>query len=240
MSQHVVTGASAGLGEACAVSLAARGEDVIAVARRSAPLESLARRFDNIEPVVADVCAANGRAAVVSAAAGSATATLIHGAATAIDLEPWSDIQADELTRHFAVHVASPIALTAELHKSGGLRRCVIFDSYSAQTPRVGWAGYSIVKSAAQMAFRAASDELEDIAIGRVYPGAVATPLLARVLDAPRTIEATAFYHELKRLNRVSQPSEIADSLISLLLDSVPSPFESQDVWHFGHSASLD
>ena len=89
------------------------------------------------------------------------------------------------------------------------------------------------------MAFRAARDELPDTAVARVYPGAVATPLLDRVLDADRSIEATAVYHELNDRGRVSTPAEIASALADLLeLDL--ATFGAQEIWHVGHPADLD
>ena len=86
------------------------------------------------------------------------------------------------------------------------------------------------------MAFRAAAEELEEVAIARVYPGAVKTPLLARVLDAPRSIEATAVYHELHDTGRVSTAEEIAEQLLPIL-DLSPAEIRAQDIWPIGYPA---
>lgn len=229
------------MGRACAVALAAAGHDVIAVARRADALAELRSSNRRIVPLVADVGTAAGRAATVDAVAahGQRVASVLHGAATAVGLEPWLDLDADELTAHFGVHVAAPIALTAALHRAVGVERCIIFDSYSASTPRVGWSAYSILKAAAQMAFRAAAEELPDVAVARVYPGAVATPLLDRVLDADRSIEATAVYHELKDRGRVSTADEIAAAVVDLLALDLDE-FGAEEIRHVGHPAELD
>lgn len=234
---HVVTGASAGMGAAIVGALSARGDRVVAAARRASVLDELWGDDERVLPVVADVGTAEGREAIVAAAAsGGLVTSLIHGAATAVDLQPWAKLDPDELTAHFHVHVASAVALTGALHDQVGVERCVIFDSYSASTPRVGWSAYSILKAAAQMAFRSAAEELEPLAVARVYPGAVATPLLERVLEAPRSIDATAVYHGLRDSGRVSTPDEIAEQLLAIL-DRSPEEIRAQDTWPIGHPA---
>lgn len=236
---HLVTGASAGMGASLTRALADRGDTVVAVARRADVLAEVAAGRPTVVPVVADVGTAEGRDRIVAAVRDvgqGPLASLVHGAATPVELEPWAELDPDTLTAHFHVHVASAIALTGALHSAVGVERCVIFDSYSASTPRVGWSAYSVLKAAAQMAFRAAAAELDGVAIARVYPGAVATPLLARVLDAPRDIDATAVYHELQTSGRVSDPDDIAEQLLPLL-DLAPAELAAEDSWHVGHPA---
>ncbi|MEM9519421.1 MAG: SDR family NAD(P)-dependent oxidoreductase [Actinomycetota bacterium] len=235
---HVITGASAGMGGACVDALASRGDRVVAVARRG---DVLVERFvttENVAIVAADIGDSRGRQAIIDAVAAHAgpITSIIHGAATAVALEPWTTLDPDQLTAHFHVHVASAVALTGALHRTVGVERCVLFDSYSATNPRVGWSAYSILKAASQMAFRAAAAELGDVAIIRAFPGAVGTPLLDRVLDAPRTIEATAVYHELKDTDRVSTPEEIAEQLLAIL-DRSPDELRATDTWTIGHPA---
>jgi short-subunit dehydrogenase len=65
MGTAVVTGASSGLGRELAVLLAARGERVLAVARRAEALDELQATSPRIEPVVADLATAEGRDALV-------------------------------------------------------------------------------------------------------------------------------------------------------------------------------
>ncbi|MEO0495486.1 MAG: SDR family NAD(P)-dependent oxidoreductase [Actinomycetota bacterium] len=238
-SVHLVTGASAGMGEAVVQALADRGDMVVAAARRGDALAALATGRPTIVPVTADVGTRDGRDRIVAAvrdAGEGPIASVVHGAATPVALEPWDELDADTLTAHFHVHVAAAIALTSELHRTCGVDRCVIFDSYSASTPRVGWSAYSILKAAAQMAFRAAAAELDGVAVARVYPGAVATPLLDRVLGAPRSIDATGVYHELNDTGRVSTAAEIAEQLLALL-DLDPAALAAEDTWMIGHPA---
>ena len=161
--RHLITGASAGMA-ACASALAARGDAVIAVARRADVLSNRFGDVENVTVVAADVGHADGRSAILEVVTNQTDdplTSVIHGAASAVELQPWHQLDPDALTAHFHVHVASSIAITGSVHNQVGVERCVIFDSYSASTPRVGWSAYSILKAAAQMAFRAAAEELE-------------------------------------------------------------------------------
>ena len=227
------------MGASLARALADRGDTVVAVARRAEVLNELGVGRPTLVAVSADVGTDTGRSAIVDAVrdvGAGPVASIVHDAATPVDLEPWAELDPDTLTAHFHVHVASAVTLTGSIHRAVGLERCVIFDSYSASTPRVGWAAYSILKAAAQMAFRAAAAELDGVAVARVYPGAVATPLLDRVLTAPRSIDATAVYHDLRHTGRVSEPDDIAAQLL-LLLDLDPAALAAEESWSIGHPA---
>ncbi|WP_091613471.1 SDR family NAD(P)-dependent oxidoreductase [Micromonospora mirobrigensis] len=73
----VVTGAGTGIGRATARAFAARGDRVLAVGRRPAPLAETAAGHPLITPVVADVTAENAPARVVGEAldSGATSAT---------------------------------------------------------------------------------------------------------------------------------------------------------------------
>jgi len=66
----IVTGASSGLGEGFARTLAGAGATVVAAARRLDRLEVLAKEHDRVVPVRCDVTAADDRAHLVEVAAG--------------------------------------------------------------------------------------------------------------------------------------------------------------------------
>lgn len=66
----IVTGASSGLGEGFARTLAGAGATVVAAARRLDRLEVLAKELDGIVPVACDVTSADDRRRLVETAAG--------------------------------------------------------------------------------------------------------------------------------------------------------------------------
>lgn len=239
MSIHLVTGASTGMGFATAHALAERGESVVIVARRDEALQALAGEHPGlIEPVAADVADSADLRRILDRVGGRPLASIVHGAATTVPTQPWVELDPSELAHHFHVHVAAPIALTAALLRSGTVERSVIFDSYSAATPRDGWGAYSILKSAAQMAMRSAALELEATAIFRVYPGAVATPLLDRILGSGPEVAAAEFYRDLRDQGLVSTPQEIGNQLAELLLTPLGADRSGEFVHHIGHSIS--
>ncbi len=237
MSIHLVTGASTGMGFSTALALAERGESVVVVARRDEALQVLAGEHpDLIEPVDGDVADRVDRDRIVAHVGGRPLASIVHGAATAVPTEPWTQLDPDELSHHFQVHVAAPIALTAALLRAGAVERSVIFDSYSAATPRDGWGAYSILKAAVQLAMRSAALELEDTAILRVYPGAVATPLLDRILGSGPEVAAAEFYRDLRDQGLVSTPTEIGNQLANLLTTPLGADRNGEHLHHIGHS----
>jgi len=66
MTTAIVTGASSGLGLEIARLMAARGDSVVAVARRRESLEALAEQFDHVTPLALDVSTPEGRDALLA------------------------------------------------------------------------------------------------------------------------------------------------------------------------------
>lgn len=217
---HVVTGASSGIGRAIAAALAGRGERVLAVARSADALRELCDAAGpGATAVVADVTTAHGRDAVATAAADAPwVASLVHGAGSVVEPAPFDELDADALVDHFRVHVAAPVALGALLRAQRRVGRIVHLDSYSATTPRDGWAAYSIVKAAAQMTARCAREELDDTIVVRVFPGAVRTPLVDAILASPSPAGDT--FRELLGTGRVAEPAAVGAFVAAVLLDA--------------------
>jgi len=67
MTTAIVTGASSGLGLEIARLLAARGDTVVAVARRAEPIEQLASEFSTVTALAVDVSTDAGRDALLDA-----------------------------------------------------------------------------------------------------------------------------------------------------------------------------
>jgi short-subunit dehydrogenase len=216
---HVVTGASAGIGRAIAVELASRGEEVTAVARSAELLEDLAQSHIGIRPVPVDLSTAAGRLLLVETLGPGAVKTLVHGAASRVPAVPYTEIDADGMIEDFRIHVAAVVALTGLLLTERGVERAVFIDSYSATTARPGWAAYSILKAAAQMAAVAVGQEHPDLTVLRLFPGAVRTGLLDAVLAAdPSPARETDCTLEAE--GAIAETSDIGRWAVDVLLDS--------------------
>lgn len=216
---HVVTGASEGIGRAVAIELAARGDSVVAVARNRSRLEALQAEHPGIEVVVADLATESGRATLVAAlAARGLIDSIVHCAGSRVEPSPLVDIDVERIVEHFRIHVAAVIAISRDLAAANGLTRLVIFDSYSATTPRNGWGAYSVVKAAAQMTARLFDSEMTDVEVLRLYPGAVRTGLLGTVLDSPPS-PAREVYRSMAAAGAIAEPADIAYWAADLIVD---------------------
>lgn len=150
----VVTGASAGLGRAYALALAAGDVSVILVARRASLLRVLAeecRRAYGVDTRVvdADLATAAGIDAVVDAAAGLDVGLLVNNAGAAA----FGSFFADTVNTHagiLALNVAAPVALTRALVAPMRTRRrgAVLFVGSTASVLVPYFATYAASKRA--------------------------------------------------------------------------------------------
>lgn len=235
-SVYIVTGASRGIGRAVASELATRGVQTLAVARSMPLLESLASECNGqVKYVAADLATPAGIEQVVAKIDDrQEIAGIVHAAGSLIPLEPFQAIDANELVQHFRIHVGAPIDLYQALAKSHAIRRMLFIDSYSATTGRLGWAAYSIIKSAAQMAARCASQELGDTNTIRVFPGAVNT----RVVDAVLTTETETAknFAGMRQRAEFAEPSEAAAFITAILVDVCDDLLRSRESWDYNNS----
>ncbi|MCK3768368.1 SDR family NAD(P)-dependent oxidoreductase [Microbacterium aerolatum] len=126
MPTALITGASAGLGEEFARQLAARGADLVLVARSAGPLDALAAALRDahgisVEVMVADLVAEEGVARVVARIAdhGHPIDLLINNAGFGLPLH-FADNDIDDEVRHLRIHVEAPMRL---MHAALGAMR---------------------------------------------------------------------------------------------------------------------
>jgi len=240
MATYIVTGASSGIGRAAAAALAAREVTVLAVARSEGKLRELSAEFDGlVHPVVADLASEDGLQAFVEAVARfDRFDGVVHSAGSLVPVEPYGELTAVALSRHFAIHVGAPIEINNRVGERIRGGRVVYIDSYSASSPRDGWAGYSILKAAAQMAARAASQELDDVDIVRIFPGGVRTPLVEAVLAAPETSAAANAFRGFDAAGDIAEPKEIGAYIARLALDVSSAELAEREFWDFGDPAT--
>jgi NADP-dependent 3-hydroxy acid dehydrogenase YdfG len=181
----VVTGASAGIGEATARTLAAQGFHVVCVARREDPIKQLAAELGG-SAVVADV---SDEAAVAALAAGlDRVDVLVNNAGGARGLETVAGADVDHWRWMWESNVLGTLhvtrALLPKLIESGdGL--IVTVTSIAALEIYDGGSGYAAAKHAQGVLHRTLRSELigKPVRLTEVAPGMVKTDFSLRRFD---------------------------------------------------------
>lgn len=179
MRSIVVTGASAGIGAALTRRASAGGWSVLAVARRAARLDELAREI-HCQTLVADVLAPQTPQEIVAramAAFGRIDVVVNNaGVAHAGTLLDESD---EEIERQWQLHVAAPlrIARAALPHLEQAHGGLVFFGSGLARVPAPNYGAYAPAKAAIRAAAIQLRRELRahDVFVTYVDPGVVDT-----------------------------------------------------------------
>jgi NADP-dependent 3-hydroxy acid dehydrogenase YdfG len=173
----VVTGASAGIGEATARTLAGQGFHVVCVARREGPIKALADEIGGTA-IVADVT--NDEAVTALAAALDRVDVLVNNAGGARGLEPVAEADLDHWRWMWEANVLGTLrvtrALLPKLIDSGdGL--IVTVTSIAAIEIYDGGSGYTAAKHAQGVLHRTLRSELlgKPVRLTEVAPGMVKT-----------------------------------------------------------------
>lgn len=243
-----MTGASTGIGQACALHLARLGLQVFAGVRREADGERLVQQAAEnssarLEPVLMDItdeAAVRQAVSEIEQAAGqNALLGLVNNAGVAV-AAPLEFIPADEFQRQLEVNVTGQLRVTQAclplLRKRRG--RIVFIGSISGRvsTPFLG------PYSASKFALKALADTLHrellpwDLFVALVEPGRIATPIWEKSIQAAASLrqrlpaEAEALYGaNMDRIaRRTSQHKggapveEVAQAVEHALLSSRP------------------
>ena len=185
----VVTGASTGIGRACALRMDERGWTVFAGVRKQADGESLANEAsDRLVPVLLDVTDADAIAQTlgrVNEAVGEAgLGGLVNNAGITVQ-GPLEYLDVDDLRKQFEVNVTAQLAVTQAflpaLRKANG--RIVFMSSISGRAGSLPLIGpYAASKRALEALAESLRAELLpwDIKVALIEPGSIATPIWSK------------------------------------------------------------
>jgi len=180
---HLVTGAGSGIGAAVADKLAARGDELVLLARdadRAAELEDTFPRAQVLVADLADPGTLNGLGRQVDGGVD----TLLHVAGV-VDLAPVGRLRLADWEEQIAVNLTAPAVRTRELlpHLRGSGGTVVFVNSSAGLTASADWSAYA----ASKFGVRAFADSLREeeaehgLRVTTVYPSRTATPMQAKV-----------------------------------------------------------
>lgn len=239
----LVTGASSGIGEACALHLGSLGFNVFAGVRKQADADRITGA--RIEPVIIDVTdgasVANAAESIRDAAGPSGLAGLVNNAGIAV-AGPLEYVDIAEFERQLDVNVTGVLRTTQAmlpLIRQGTPGRIVNMSSIGGRVaiPLVG------PYNASKFALEGLSDSLRrelrpwGIHVALIEPGAVATPIWDKGADQAQELERDAPAEVRERYGEVIDairkqseknrtegvpPQDVADAVAHALTASKP------------------
>ena len=237
----LVTGASSGIGRACATALGREGAAVVAAGRRRDRVDEVVAAITGAggtaraalgdvrepaiaEQLVAETLAAHGRLDGLVNAAG----VLGNGSVVDGSIDEWNRVMDCNVTSLALMTKASARALIAA---RGAI---VNISSVASFRPYAGLAAYCVSKAAVDMFTRCAALDFapHGVRVNAVNPGVVVTELhtvTKAVADYPAFLERSKSTHPL---GRVGQPDEVAALVLFLLSE--------ESGWITGDTVSID
>lgn len=185
MPTHFVTGAGAGIGAAVAGALAARGDDLVLLARSDERARDLAGAYPRARTVVADLADPAG---IGDALAGQdlpeTLDSLVH-AAGVVELGPVGDLGGEAWRETLDVNLLAPAELTRLCLPAlrDGRGHVVFVNSGAGLHANPHWSAYAASKHGLRaLADALRAEEMESgVRVTTVYPGRVATDMQAKV-----------------------------------------------------------
>jgi NAD(P)-dependent dehydrogenase (short-subunit alcohol dehydrogenase family) len=241
MRNVLITGASTGIGRACALDLDRRGFHVYAGVRKDADGEALQKESSRIEPVVVDV----SDQATIDAAAKQIDELygLVNNAGITV-AGPLEYLPVDEVRRQFEVNVFGHLAVTQaflpKIRASHG--RIVFMSSVGGRVPSAPFLSpYNASKHALESFGDALRVELSPwgIEVVLIEPGSIATPIWDKSVAAATELrkglppEAEERYGKAAdRATKIAEatgrrgipPEKVAEKVALALTAKKPSP----------------
>lgn len=219
----IVTGASRGIGAVLAEALAARGADVVLMARDAARLEQAAHRVAAEHGVTCRAVAGDAADAAVAERAVEA-ARALGGLDLLANVAGWyptalvEDTADEDYARTLAANLGATFAMCRaalpELRKRGGA--IVNMSSMAARFPTPGLAVYGASKCAIEGLTRAlAAEAAPKVRVNAVSAGPTMTETVRDLMETDRTGAVAAVTGALP-LGRLATPEEIAEVFLFL------------------------
>ncbi len=215
----VITGASSGIGEATAETLAAEGAAVVVAARREDRLNDLVGRIEGdggrVLPVACDVTDEEQAHALIQGAKDElGSVDILVNNAGVMQLSKIEKGLSDEWRTMFDVNVMGLLYVTdaaVQVMKEQGSGHLVNISSVAGRKTRPGVGVYSGTKFAVNAISEALRQELieDNVRVTMIEPGAVETELPNHITDE----EAKEGIDALYQLDDILQAEDIANAI---------------------------
>jgi short-subunit dehydrogenase len=213
----IITGASAGVGAACARAFAKRGSNLVLAARGEEALSAISRELQQITPVlpvVMDVANTDDCAQLMKKTVEKFGN--IHILINNAGLHHRGDVESrtpQELMAMVDVNLRAPIQLSAEALPyilESGIGAIIMVGSLAGRTPLQGAATYAATKAGLRAFSYALADELQGtgIVVGLVSPGPIDTGFIMDNIDQVEDIVYS---------QPMSSAQQVADRVLQLL-----------------------
>jgi len=218
----LVTGASSGIGRACAQVCAKCGARVIATGRDEARLAETCAEIENARAVPADLTSEESVENLLRALDGERLSGIVHCAGIS-GFRPFTFTTEKQLASALKINTFAPLELTRQLLKREilGENSSVVFISSVAgtQSSAIGQTAYALSKTALCGAAKVMALELaaQKIRVNCICPAAVETPIHAKAGLTAEELSADAKKYPLQRYGK---PEEIAATAVYLLSDA--------------------
>lgn len=220
----LVTGASSGIGQACAIQCAGVGAKVIATGRDEKRLEETLSQMGSEQPhtfVSADLTNPEDVEKLL-ATIDTPIDGIVHSAGIC-ETRPFAFINRKKLENIFNVNIFTPALITKELLKRRKINAegSIVFISSidGPITSHVGNSMYASSKGAVSALVKGMAVELAErkIRVNAILPGMTETPLIYSPAFSAEQLEKDKSLYPLKRYGK---PEEIAYAAIYLLSDA--------------------
>ncbi len=217
----VITGGGSGIGRALAITLDARGYDVLIVGRRSTQLAEVVAKGKQIEACCTDLSTVSGRSVLVERLSRYPSLLgLVHNAGIIEPIAPLRKVNEMNWRTVMATNIEAPLWLTQALFSQLIDGRILHVGSGAAYFPVKGWAAYCVSKAALAMLTRCWQLEHPELALASVMPGIIDTDMQAIIRQANGMDQAKQNYFiALKNSNHLLSAQQVAEFLAHLLLD---------------------
>lgn len=221
----IVTGHSAGLGEAIARALLARNIPVLGLARRAHPglSQAFPAAFTEVALDLGDTTAVLGFLASPAWSAWVQDADalwLINNAATLGPVAAPGTQDGAQMATAISLNVTAPMLLSnAVIQACTGPIRIVHVSSGAARSAYAGWSIYGASKAALDHHARCVQqDGLARVRIASIAPGVIDTEMQTAV----RACSSTQFplvdrFHALKASGQLASPQQVANKLLGYM-----------------------